>query len=51
MQTMCPKAIQLSLMNIKRAQGKYCDNLIQLITNYEVNDRRDSPFQVCLCRC
>ncbi len=41
----------LSLMNIKRARGKCCDNLIQLIPNHEVNDRRDYPLKVCLCRC
>lgn len=38
---MCPKAMSLSLMKIKRARGKCCDNLIHLITNHEVNDRRD----------
>ena len=51
MQTMCTKAIQLSLMNIKRAQGKCCDNLIHLITKHEVNDRHDSLIEVCQCRC
>lgn len=48
---MCPKAITLSLMKIKRHQGECCDNLIHLIFNHEVNDRRDSPLCVCLRRC
>jgi len=48
---MCLKAKTLSLMKIKGVQGKGCDNLIHLISNYEVNGRRDSWIQVCACRC
>ena len=48
---MCPKAITLSLMKIKRLQGKCCDNLIHLIFNHEVNDQRDSPLCACLRGC
>ena len=44
MSAMCPKAIFLSLMKIKRFQGNCCDNLIHLILNREVNDGNDCSF-------
>lgn len=42
---MCLKPFTLSLMKIKRQQGKCCDNLIHLITKHEVNDRRDALIE------
>ena len=42
-----PRQPFLSLIHIKGYQGKCCDNLIHLITNLEVNERRDFFSLVC----